>query len=225
MWKSSIGLKLIVAVTGVLLFLFVIGHMIGNLQIYLGQNALNLYAEKLRAFPPLLWTVRIGMLVIAVVHVTLTITLALANRAARPIKYERKEAVEATLSSRTMVYSGLSLFAFVVYHLMHFTWRMTNPQYASLHDALGRPDVYSMVVMGFQNVLISAVYIIGMFVLGFHLNHAVASFFQTVGWSTPRTRPVLERIALLVAAIIVVGTISIPITILLGLVHLPTGGA
>ncbi|MEW5700980.1 MAG: succinate dehydrogenase cytochrome b subunit [Candidatus Zixiibacteriota bacterium] len=224
MWKTSIGLKLIVAVTGVLLYLFVIGHMIGNLQVYLGPNALNTYAEKLRALPPLLWTVRIGLLVIAVVHITLTITLAFQNRAARPIRYVRKEAVEASVSSRTMVYSGLALLGFVVYHLLHLTWKLTNPQYASLRDAHDRPDVYAMVVLGFQNPVASVIYIAAMIVLGFHFTHAFSSFFQTVGWSTPRTRPTLERVALILAAIIVVGNISIPLSILLGVVHLPTGG-
>jgi succinate dehydrogenase / fumarate reductase cytochrome b subunit len=224
MLRSSIGLKVIIAVTGVILYLFVIGHMIGNLQIYLGQNALNTYAEKLHALPPLLWAVRIGLLLVATVHLILTLWLAILNRRARPERYVRKEAIEATLSSRTMVYTGVVVLAFVLYHLAHFTWRLTNPQYAALHDGLGRMDVFSMVVMAFQNYVISGAYIIAMLIFGFHLHHAFASFFQTVGWSTARTRPLWERVALIGAIVLVVGNISIPLSVLLGIVRPAVGG-
>lgn len=224
MWRSSIGIKLIVAVTGCIVVLFVIGHMIGNLQIYLGQDALNTYAEKLRAIPALLYAVRLGMLVTAVVHIALTLYLALQNNQARPIAYERKEAIKATLSSRTTVITGLVILAFVLYHLMHFTWRATNPEFGLLTDAHGRFDVYSMVVLGFKNIFVSAAYIIAMLMLGYHLSHGIASVFQTFGWNTPRTRPFFEKLALTVATIVVVGNISIPVSILLGLVKLPGGG-
>ena len=224
MWNSSIGIKLVVAVTGCLLLLFVIGHMVGNLQIFLGQDALNTYAEKLRAFPALLWLVRLGLLAIASVHVVLTIYLALQNNQARPTSYRRKEPIKATFSSRTTVVSGLVILAFVLYHLMHFTWRVTNPEYSALTDAQGRFDVYSMVILSFQNLYVSAAYIVAMLLLWYHLNHGVASVFQTLGWNTPRTRPAFERLALAVATIIVAGNISIPVSILLGLVKLPTGG-
>ena len=224
MWSSSIGIKLIVAVTGGLLLLFVIGHMVGNLQIYLGQDALNTYAEKLHAFPALLWVIRLGLLAIAAVHIVLTIYLALQNKLARPTPYRRKEAIKATLSSRTTVVSGLVILAFVLYHLMHFTWRVTNPEYSALTDMQGRFDVYSMIILSFQNVFVSVAYTIARLLLGYHLNHGVASVFQTIGWNTPRTQPLFERLALAVATIIVVGNISIPITIFLGLVKLPAGG-
>jgi succinate dehydrogenase / fumarate reductase cytochrome b subunit len=224
MWNSSIGIKLIVAVTGGLLLLFVIGHMVGNLQIFLGQDALNTYAEKLRAFPALLWVVRLGLLAVAAVHVTLTIYLALQNNQARPTAYRRKEAIKATLSSRSTVVSGLVILAFVLYHLMHFTWRVTNPEYAALTDMHGRFDVYSMVILSFRNVFVSGAYIIAMILLGYHLSHGIASVFQTIGWNTPRTRPFFERLAFVVATIVVAGTISIPVSILLGLVKLPGGG-
>ena len=224
MWSSSIGIKLVVAVTGCLMLLFVIGHMVGNLQIFLGQDALNTYAEKLRAFPALLWLVRLGLLAIALVHVVLTLYLALQNNQARPTPYRRKEPIKATFSSRTTVVSGLVILAFVLYHLMHFTWRVTNPGYSVLADAQGRFDVYSMVILSFQNLYVSAAYVVAMLLLWYHLNHGVASVFQTLGWNTPRTRPLFEKLALVVATIIVAGNISIPVSILLGLVKLPTGG-
>lgn len=224
MWNSSIGIKIIVAITGGLLLLFVIGHLLGNLQVFLGQDALNAYGEKLRVFPALLWVVRLGLLAIAALHVTFTIRLALLNNAARPVAYSRKQAIKATLSSRTMVVTGLTVLAFILYHLMHFTFRVTNPAYQTLIDAHGRFDVYSMVVMGFQNVYISGAYIIAMLLLGYHLNHGIASVFQTIGWNTPRTQPFYERLAFVVASLIVIGNISIPVSILAGIVTLPGGG-
>jgi len=224
MWNSSIGIKVIVAITGFLLLLFVIGHMRGNLQIYLGQDALNHYGEKLRAIPALLWAVRLGLLAVFGVHVFFTIRLALLNRAARPVAYARKQAIKSTLSSRTMVVTGLMTLAFILYHLMHFTFRVTNPAYKTLLDAQGRFDVYSMVILGFQNVFISIAYMVGMVLLGYHLTHGVASIFQTVGLSTPRTQHIYERVAFVVAAVIVIGNISIPLSILFGLIQLPGGG-
>jgi succinate dehydrogenase / fumarate reductase cytochrome b subunit len=224
MWRSSIGIKLVVAVTGCILLLYVIGHMVGNLQVFLGQDALNTYAEKLHAFPAFLWVVRLGMLAIAGIHIILTIYLALQNNQARPVAYKRKEAIKATLSSRTTVYSGLALLAFVLYHLMHYTWRVTNPEFSLLTDMQGRFDVYSMVILGFQNIYVSAAYIIAMLLLGYHLSHGIASVFQTIGWNTPRSRPFFERLAFVVATIIVVGNISMPVSILLGLIKLPGGG-
>ncbi len=224
MWRSSIGIKLIVAVTGGILLLFVFGHMVGNLQIFLGQDALNTYAERLRIIPELLYAVRLGLLVTAVVHVVLTIYLALQNNQARPIAYERKEVIKATLSSRTTVFTGLVILAFVLYHLMHFTWRVTNPEYSLLKDSLGRFDVYSMVILSFQNVFVTAAYVVAMLLLGYHLSHGIGSLCQTLGWNTPKTRPFFERLSVTVATIIVVGNISIPVSILLGLVKLPGGG-
>jgi succinate dehydrogenase / fumarate reductase, cytochrome b subunit len=224
MWNSSIGIKVIVAVTGCLLLLFVLGHLIGNLQIFLGQDALNIYGEKLRAIPPILCAVRIGLLAVFLVHVVFTIRLALLNRQARPVAYAKKTAIKATLSSRTMVVTGLMTLAFVLYHLMHFTFRVTNPAYQTLVDAHGRFDVYSMVILGFQNVFISVAYIVAMFLLGYHLNHGIASLFQTIGWNTPRTQHIYERLAFILAAFIVIGNIAIPISILIGWVTLPGGG-
>lgn len=224
MWNSSIGIKVIVAITGGLLLLFVIGHLIGNLQVFLGPDALNEYGEKLRAIPALLWAVRIGLLAVFLVHVIFTIRLALLNRQARPVAYAKKTAIKATLSSRTMVVTGLMTLAFILYHLMHFTFRVTNPQYQNLVDTHGRFDVYSMVIMGFQNVFISIAYIVAMLLLGYHLSHGIASIFQTIGWNNPRTQPFFERLAFVIAAFIVIGNISIPISILLGWVGLPGGG-
>lgn len=219
MWNSTIGLKIIVAVTGVVLLLFVIGHMIGNLQVFLGPEVFNAYGEKLRMFPALLWVVRGVIALFAIVHVLATLRLTLLNNAARPIGYEQKRAVRATLASRTMIYSGLMLLAFVIYHLAHYTWKITNPQYQTLLDAGGHPNIHAMVVAGFSNPLITVVYVVAMVLLGFHLSHGIASVFQTVGWASTRTLPVFERVATIIAVLLVLGYVSIPISILLGVVR------
>lgn len=219
MWNSTVSLKIIVALTGVILLLFVVGHMIGNLQVFLGPEVFNAYGEKLRMFPALLWVVRAVIALTAILHIVVTIRLTLLNNAARPIDYAQKRAVRATLASRTMVYSGLMLLAFVVYHLAHYTWKITNPQYQTMLDAGGHPDIHAMVVAGFSNPLISVSYVVAMILLGFHLSHGIASVFQTAGWASTRTLPKIEKAATVITIILVLGYISIPISILLGVVR------
>lgn len=219
MWNSTLGLKIIVAVSGVVLLLFVVGHMVGNLQVFLGPEVFNAYGEKLRMFPALLWVVRSAVALFAIVHVIATLRLSLLNNAARPIVYARKQAVKATLPSRTMVLSGLMVLAFVVYHLAHYTWKITNPQYQAMKDAHNNPNIYAMVIAGFGNPLISIAYIIAMALLGFHLSHGIASIFQTAGWATTRTLRRYERAALFITIVLVAGYVSIPVFILLGVVR------
>jgi succinate dehydrogenase / fumarate reductase cytochrome b subunit len=219
MWNSTVSLKIIVALTGVILLLFVVGHMIGNLQVFLGPEVFNAYGEKLRMFPALLWLVRAVIAMTAILHIVVTIRLTLLNNAARPIDYAQKRAVRATLASRTMVYSGLMLLAFVVYHLAHYTWKITNPQYQTMLDTGGHPDIHAMVVAGFSNPLISVSYVVAMILLGFHLSHGIASVFQTAGWASTRTLPKIEKAATVITIILVLGYISIPISILLGVVR------
>jgi succinate dehydrogenase / fumarate reductase cytochrome b subunit len=219
MWNSTISLKLIVAASGAVLLLFVIGHMAGNLQVFLGPDVFNAYGEKLRMFPALLWVVRTVIAACAIIHIIATLRLTLLNNAARPVDYAKKRSVKASLSSRTMVLSGLMLLAFVVYHLAHYTWKITNPQYQSMLDAHRNPDIYAMVIAGFSNPLISITYIIAMGLLGFHLSHGIASIFQTAGIATTHTLPRYERAAVVIAVLLVAGYISIPVSILLGVVR------
>ncbi len=219
MWNSTIGLKLVVALSGAGLLLFVIGHMVGNLQVFLGAEVFNAYGEKLRMFPALLWVVRAGVALLAIVHIVSTVRLTLLNNAARPIEYSKKRSIKASFSSRTMVISGLMLLAFVVYHLAHYTWKITNPQYQNMLDAHGKPDIYAMVVAGFGNPVISIAYIAAMILLGFHLSHGIASIFQTAGLATTRTLPKYERAALIITVLLLAGYISIPVSVLLGVVR------
>ncbi len=220
---TSIGRKWWAASSGIILLLFVVGHMLGNLQVFLGQDAIGTYAQKLHAIPAILWAVRIFFLVWAVVHIVDGVALWWRNRQSRPVPYHRQDFQRASLASRTMIWSGLAIFFFVVYHLLHFTMHVTNPEYANLTYGDGHHDVYSMMVLGFQNPVISVVYILAVFFLAVHLSHGIASFFQTMGWNKTELQPVYRRIALATSAILFVGYASIPTAILLGIIKLPEG--
>jgi succinate dehydrogenase / fumarate reductase cytochrome b subunit len=221
--QSTILSKVVMAVTGLLLVLFLVGHMAGNLQMYLGQEKMNHYAETLQSLGGLLWFIRFVLLLFLVLHVWTSIRLKLLNNAARPVPYAFKATVRATLASRTMIWSGIMIFLFVSYHLMHFTLFVTNPAYSGLVDSLGRHDVYSMVILGYQNTLISLVYIAAMVLLGFHLYHAIASMFQTLGVNHKKYTPIINGLGIVLSIIIVVGFISIPLGVMAGLIELPAG--
>jgi succinate dehydrogenase / fumarate reductase cytochrome b subunit len=218
--RSSIGRKYIVAGTGVILIGFIVGHLLGNLQVFLGPDVMNAYAANLAAFGPILWAIRAFLLLVVLLHIYFTIRLAIDNRIARPDAYARKEHVKATWASRSMAISGLVLLAFIVYHILHFTVRTTDPRFAQLQpDAAGRFDVFSMMVLGFQNVFVSGFYILAMFLLALHLSHGSSSFFQSLGLNDKKLTPKLARGGRIFAWAIFIGFTSIPVAILLGLVQ------
>lgn len=207
---------MIVAVTGVVLIAFVVGHLLGNLQIFLGADWVNSYAEHLRELGPFLWVIRAFLLVNVLLHIFYTISLALENRRARPVGYEEKEHVKATFASRHMTLSGLVVLAFIIYHIAHFTVRVTDPRFLLLKaDPLNRYDVYSMMVYGFQNVFVSAFYIVGMFLLALHLSHGTSSFFQSLGLNDKKMAPRLATAGRIFAWLIFLGYTSIPVAVLL----------
>ena len=208
-FASSIGKKVVMALTGVILFGFVIAHMIGNLQVYLGPEKLNHYAEALRNLGPLLWVARIGLLVAVGLHIWSAYSLTQMNRVARPEGYRVKEHRESTYASRTMRWSGVFLFLFIVYHLMHFTFGNVHPDFVP-------GDVYHNFVVGFRQTLASVVYILAMLALGLHLYHGVWSFLQTLGLSHPRYNHLRHAFATLVAVLVVVGNISMPVAVMAG---------
>ncbi len=237
--RTTIGTKYIVALTGLGLLLFVIGHMVGNLQVFLGRDALNAYAEKLKGMPALLWVVRIGLLAIFVLHIFLAVKLKLRNRQARPSRYVIDRTTKASKASLTMIWSGLAILFFVIYHLLHFTIGVTNPTYFDQEQTVEkkvainvddkkiegtetkeRHDVYSMVVLSFRDPFISGTYILAMLFLGMHLIHATPGMFQTLGMQTEHWQQRLHRLGVAVAVIIVVGNISMPLLILLRVVPL-----
>jgi len=216
--RSSIVKKAIMGLTGLGLVGFVIMHLIGNMLIFLGPDALNAYAEKLRHLGPVLWAARISLIVMTVLHVWMAIWLTRENRAARPVGYEMVKPIETTLAARTMMVSGALLIVYIAYHLAHFTFGLTHPAIAHLKDPLDRHDVYSMVVLRFQNPLVVLFYVAGMAVLCMHLSHGIASMFQSLGLTGERTVAVLQRLSRLAAMAIFAGYVSIPLSIVLGLV-------
>lgn len=210
--SSSIGKKVVMAVTGIILFGFVVGHMVGNLQVYLGAEALNGYAEKLRAVPAALWGVRLVLLAALVLHVWAAASLTVANRAARRAGYREADYREATWASRSMRWSGVLLFLFVVYHLMHFTWGSAHPSFVP-------GDVFHNFVAGFRSLAASAVYLAAMVLLGMHMYHGVWSMLHTLGLSHPRYDHLRHGFATFVTAAVVVGNISFPLAVLFGLLR------
>ncbi|PYL31884.1 MAG: succinate:quinone oxidoreductase [Verrucomicrobia bacterium] len=218
-YRSSVGKKIIVAITGVILILFVIGHLLGNLQIFIGPDWINAYSQHLHDLGPLLWLIRAFLFIAVVFHIYLTILLAIENRRARPEPYIDKRYVKATFASRHMVMSGLIVLAFIAYHLAHFTFRKTDPRFALLKpDPLGHYDVYSMMVYGFQNYFVSGFYVLGLFLLALHLSHGSSSFFQSLGLNDKKMTPRLALAGRIFAWLLFAGYTSIPVAILLGLI-------
>ena len=219
MLPSTVGRKLVVALTGTALTGFVIAHMAGNLHIFQGRDALNSYAHMLKELGPLLWTMRLGLLACLVLHMYCSITLKLQSMAARPIRYVYENTAQATLASRTMVQTGLVLFVFILFHLAHYTFgwidRMPDGRnYLDVRDQLtGWQDVYAMTVHGFKNPVVSILYIAAQLILWVHMSHGVGSVFQTLGISTPRIWPFFRILGLTVASIVVLGNIAIVVAV------------
>ncbi len=223
LYRSSIGAKAVMALTGILLLLFLIAHLLGNLQVFAGADAVNSYAEKLQSLGPLLWVARIGLLVIVGVHVVTALRLAKANDAARPVAYAKKAHRQVKPQTRTMVMTGLVILAYVVYHLAHFTWGFVLHDYYGQTDALGRHDVYAMVVRSFQCWWVSASYLVAMVLLALHLCHGVTSAFQTFGLNHSKYASALKLAGPAIATLIFLGYASIPVACWLGIVHLAEG--
>ena len=211
---------MIVALTGIILILFVIGHLLGNLQIFLGPDWINGYSEHLRDLGPLLWAIRLFLLVSVIIHIYVTIQLAIENRRARPEAYVDQDYVIATFASRHMVMSGLIVLAFIIYHIAHFTVRVTDPRFGLLKaDPLGHYDVYSMMVYGFQNYYVSGFYVLGLCLLALHLSHGSSSFFQSLGFNDKKLTPRLALGGRIFAWLLFIGYTSIPVAILTGVIQ------
>jgi len=214
---SSLGKKLVVAITGIVLVSFVIGHLLGNLTIFFGPDLINSYAMHLQDLGPLLWVIRLALLTTVVLHIGFTMLVWKENQAARPQKYAVNAPIKTTVFARTMRLTGLIVLAFIAFHLAHFTLRVIDPSYAGLHTDLdGREvhDVYRMVVLGFSNPFVSGFYILSLALVAFHLSHGIGSLFQTLGLSSQTLRPVYETAGRVVAWALFVGYASIPVSIL-----------
>jgi len=210
-WGSTLGRKVVMAVTGVILFGFVVTHMLGNLQVFLGPEAMNAYALSLRALlhGTGLWIARSVLLVAVILHIWAAVTLSLESRNARPQGYRMETHRASTYASRTMVWSGPLLFLFIAYHLAHLTFGTVHPEFVE-------GDVYHNFVSGFSRWPVSLLYIAAMLVLGLHLFHGSWSMLQTVGLSHPRWNPLRMAVAVGLAMLVVVGNLSFPVAVLGG---------
>jgi succinate dehydrogenase / fumarate reductase, cytochrome b subunit len=219
-WKTAVGKKAVMAVSGIVLFGFVLVHMLGNLKLYQGREAMNEYARFLREIgvPELpesgvLWIARSVLLVAVVAHIWAAWQVTRQSRAARPVSYKRRSVVQATYASRTMRWGGVIVLLFIVYHLLHLT-------FGTVHPTFVEGDVYSNVVRGFQVWWVSLFYIVAQVMLGLHLYHGLWSLFQSLGWNHPRFNSWRRRFAQAFSLIVSLGNISFPLAVLSGLVRL-----
>ena len=212
-YDSSIGKKAVMAVTGLVLFGFLILHMLGNLQVFLGRDVMNHYAETLHGNPGLLWVARVVLLVSVVLHTWAAIQLTAVKTAARPVAYVKPGNVQGSTGSRTMMLSGPVIALFVIGHLLHFTTGTIHPQFVELH-------AYENVITGFANPIAAGLYIVAMILVGFHLSHGIWSMFQSIGFSHPRYTPLIRKFAGVFSWILIAGFISVPIAVLAGIVRI-----
>jgi succinate dehydrogenase / fumarate reductase, cytochrome b subunit len=210
-YGTSIGKKVVMAVTGLILFGFVIGHMLGNLQVFIGANQMNAYAATLKANVALLWGVRLVLLVAVILHIVAAVQLTRMSLRSRPEGYHYKDVIQADYAARTMRWSGPIIAVFVVYHLLDFTTGTVHPQF----DA---HDVYRNVITGFRVWPVALFYIIAMVALAFHLWHGVWSMFQTLGLINPKSDQLIHRLAAIATLAIAIGFISVPMAVLAGLI-------
>lgn len=218
-WRTVIGKKVVMAVTGIVLVGFVIAHMLGNLKIFSGPDEIDAYSRFLRevgspalSYGQLLWFVRIVLLVCVTLHITAAIQLTRMSRAARPIRYTAKRDIETTFAARMMRWGGVLLAAFIVFHLLHLTGGVVGfgpGQFMHL-------AVYQNVVAAFAVWPVAAFYIVSMGALCLHLDHGIWSMLQTLGWSTARNAATLKIISRVIAIAVFVGFTSVPLAVSTG---------
>jgi succinate dehydrogenase / fumarate reductase cytochrome b subunit len=233
LFQSSLGKKYIMAVTGAVLLIYVIGHLIGNLQIFMPRERINAYAHFLHGNRALLWAVRLGLLAVVGLHIWAAIAMAHQNKAARPTGYLGTKAYAASWASRHMFMTGLIIAAFVIYHLLHFTVQVPAINLLSTTDPgkdftqllvesgeqKGYRDVHAMLVAGFRQPLITLFYLVGVGLLCVHISHGANSMFQSLGMEEGLWRRRLETSAKVLAVALFVGYASIPLAVFLRLVQ------
>lgn len=222
LYRTSIGKKVIMAITGLLWVGFVVFHMYGNLKIYSGATYFNEYAEGLRHLGAplfgarhLLTVMRVGLIVTLALHVWAAVTLSLQARNARPQKYGVNRVVQATWASQYIRWGGIAIAFFVIYHLAHLTWGVSV-----LHNQFDRHDPYANVIHAFSNPINVGIYLVAVIALGFHLYHGVWSMMQTLGLNSKDASPMIRLVALALGILIPVGFASVPLAIITGYVQL-----
>jgi succinate dehydrogenase / fumarate reductase cytochrome b subunit len=217
--SDSIGRKVVMAVTGLLMVLFVIGHLLGNLSIFV-DGGINAYAEKLHSMPAVVWGTRVVMLTAVLFHLVISIKLTMENSEANPTKYAVNRDMKKTFASKSMIYTGLILGAFIVYHLFHFTVRAPITGAVVGTDALGRFDVFTMVVTAFGRAFTVLVYLVAMISLFLHLSHGVQSTFQSLGLNNDKTQPGFIVFGKGLSTAFLIGYGAIPVAALVGILSL-----
>lgn len=218
--QNRVGRKIVMSVTGFAMVMFVIIHLLGNVSLFSGPGGINAYAKLLQSLGPFLWTVRLAMLIAVCLHILFAVLLTLENRAAKPQQYAVRNDLSATFAGRNMIWTGLLIAIYLVYHLLHFTLTVIYPELSAYRnpDAAGRPDIFRMVVLNFRNISVAGLYVLAMAALGLHLSHGLQSMFQTLGLNSERTLPVIIKIGTIGALILFLGYISIPASVVSGLV-------
>jgi len=219
-FRSTILTKIVMAVSGIIWVGFALGHLSGHFLLFAGQESYNAYSQGLKDLGPLLWLARIVLIISFLIHTFSGIMLISRNKEARPIGYKKKKPILSTPQSRMMALSGIILFTFMVYHLAHYTFRIGLPNLSYImKDGREVYDVYTMVVDSFHNVFIAVVYVIFMMFLGLHLSHAISSIFQTLGLNHPNYNKLIQKLGPALAALITIGYIAIPVSVMLGIIH------
>ena len=217
LWATTIGKKIVMAATGLILFGFVLAHMSGNLLVWAGPDVFNAYAASLKGNPLILWAVRLTLLAVFPLHIASAISLVKLNREARPQGYRKLQSASSTYASKTMRYGGVLLLAFVVYHILQYTAHVTDPEFATYMTADGHHDAYRMVMVGFSSPAVVVTYLVAMVFLALHLDHGAWSLLQTLGASHPKYDGLRRQAARGFAVILFLGFCSVPIGVLAGL--------
>ena len=220
-YRSTIGKKIIMGVTGLIGIGFVILHMAGNLQAFMGQDKLNSYGAMLHGpLAEVTWLLRIVLIVAVVLHVLMAYQLTMISRAARPIGYKNREPQVSTLASRTMKWGGVLLLVFIVFHILHFTTETIDPGgWRGMMDGQGHRDVYGNLIASFHVWWVALFYIVSMLALGLHLYHGAWSSVRSLGFAKPSPNPLHRRIALAIAVIVWLGFTLIPVGVIAGLIR------
>jgi succinate dehydrogenase / fumarate reductase cytochrome b subunit len=222
LYRSTIGKKVIMAVTGLLLVAFVIAHMLGNLQVFIGARKMNAYAAFLQSTGELLWIARLGLLAAVLLHILMAWQLTRIKQQARPIGYERREPQVSTIASRTMRWGGVLLLVFIVFHILHFTTGTVFPA-ASRPDAMypqfSHTDVYGNVISAFRTPWVVAFYVVSMLFLMLHLFHGAWSSVRTLGLNAPSRHPLQRRVATVIALVVWLGFTAVPVGVFFGVIR------
>ena len=208
-YRTTIGKKVVMALTGLVLVGYIVGHVSGNLLLFKGPDSINGYAELLKSSAVLLWTVRVLVFGSVVLHVHAAYSLTRLNRSARPQRYDRTERRAATLSARSLRVGGVMLLLFLVFHILHFTTGTVHPRF-DVHD------VYRNMVIGLRVPAVAAFYLVAMAALALHLHHGFWSLFQTLGWNHPQVNPMRRRLATVLAVTVPLGFSVIVLAVFFG---------